>query len=394
MNSLSAVLPVGIVCGYIKQIFESEEMLHDITISGEVSNFKTVNGYSYFNLKDKDGILSCACFGLQKSDLPRDGDQVLVSGSLSFYPKGGRLSFIVSKINRAGIGEWMLFYSELLNRLKEEGLFDQSRKKAIPRFPRRVCVVTSKTGAVIRDIVRTIREKNDRIDVLLVDARVQGEDAVGDIVKGLRLADKSCSDVVILARGGGSWEELLPFCDERVARAVSDMETPVISAVGHETDTTLVDFVSDLRVATPTAAGECVTYSVSEQREYLVEELNYIASCVDRRILDLESKLTRANALILSKAENRYAKVSARLGVLSNRMSLGAENQLAVFENTLCRVMDRINAKNPINVLKNGLFKVSVKEKNLTNKSQVEVGDDILLESIDFKIKAEVKSVE
>lgn len=392
-NSANTVLSVGQVCSYVKQVFDSEEMLHGIVVSGEVSNLKTVGGYVYFNLKDNDGVLSCVCFGLLKNDLPNDGDHVYVSGSISFYPKGGRVSFIVSSITKAGLGSWMVLYKQLVDKLSGEGLFDADRKKAIPTFPKKVCVVTSKTGAVIRDIVTTIRAKNDDIDIAVVDVRVQGVGAVDDIINGLKLADESGADVVILARGGGSWEDLLPFCDERMARAVFDMHTPIISAVGHETDTTLVDFVSDLRVATPTAAGEAVTYSISEQRKVIQGFLARIRRDVENKIEIREHELLSLSKIISTKAERCFDKAYSRLGLLTYKTKISAENKLIQRENSLRRVLNRISTNNPLSILQKGLFKVSVDGETVSSMSQIKKGDLLRLDSIEFEIDAEVKDV-
>lgn len=392
-NSLNSVLSVGQVCTYVKQIFDSEEMLHNIVVSGEVSNLKTVGGYLYFNLKDQDGVLSCACFGLQKCDLPKDGDQVFVSGSLSFYAKGGRLSFIVSSITKAGLGSWMVLYRKLIEKLDEEGLFDSDRKKSIPKFPKKVCVVTSKTGAVIRDIVSTIRAKNKSIDIVVVDVRVQGEGAVSDIVNGLKLADESKSDVVILARGGGSWEDLLPFCDERVARAVYAMKTPVVSAVGHETDTTLVDYVADVRVPTPTAAGELVGYSESDKMRLVQSYLRRIKIEVEEKFTGREKASISLCKAIYSETGNRLNNVSNKLKLLTYKTTTSIDKKFIKADSELGRVADKISFNNPMNVLKKGLFKMSASGKTITDKDQIKKGDVVRLDSVEFVVTAEVKEV-
>lgn len=386
-------LTVGLVTTYVKQVFECEEMLHNITVLGEVSNLKIVGGYLYFNLKDKDGVLPCVCFGLQKTEIPKDGDRVFVNGSISFYPKGGKISFIVSKIFYAGIGELMLFYQQTKEKLEREGLFDIKHKKPIPKFPKKVCVVTSKTGAVIRDIVKTIRNKNKEIDISLIDVHVQGDGAVLEIVNGLKLADKIGADVVILARGGGSWEDLLPFCNESVARQVFEMNTPIISAVGHETDTTLVDYVSDMRVATPTAAGELISYSRREQIDYVLSKLKYISNMTERKLKDREFRLNNANSYVYAKAEGCFEKAQGRLNLLLHKTQSAMQNNFAEKDRRLSILLERINLSNPINVLKKGLFKVSIDNKSITEKSMVKVGDEIKVSSIEFSLKATVNEV-
>ena len=391
--SASTVLPVGLVCTYIKQIFDSEEMLHNVVVLGEISNLKTVGAYVYFNLKDQNGVLPCACFGLQRLEIPRDGDEVFVSGSLSFYPKGGRMSFVVSKIYKAGAGELMFHYQQSKDRLEKEGLFDERWKKDIPRFPSKVCVVTSKSGAVIRDIVRTIRDKNEDIDISVVDVRVQGEGAVSEIINGLKTADKINADVVILARGGGSWEDLFPFCEESVARAVFDVKTPIITAIGHETDTTLVDYVSDLRVATPTAAGELVTYSKEDEIKYVLSILSKIEKNIGRRIEDYERRIKSVNSYICAKAEGKFEKTTAKTNLLLNRIENSVGSKFALCEKDFEKLLNRLSTANPVQILKRGLFKASVGDKTLTDCGQVSIGDEIKLDSIDFSLNAQVTKI-
>lgn len=391
--SANTVLPVGLVCTYIKQIFDSEEMLHNVVVLGEISNLKTVGAYVYFNLKDQNGVLPCACFGLQRLEIPKDGDEVFVSGSLSFYQKGGRMSFVVSKIYKAGAGELMLRYQQSKDRLEAEGLFDEKWKKDIPRFPSSVCVVTSKSGAVIRDIVRTVRDKNEDIDISIVDVRVQGEGAVSEIINGLRTADKVGADVVILARGGGSWEDLFPFCDENVAREVFNMQTPIITAIGHETDTTLVDYVSDLRVATPTAAGELVTYSKEDEIRFVLSILSRLEENIGRRIEDYERRVRSVNSYICAKAEGKYEKTTAKMNLLLKQIENSVGNKFALYEKDFEKLLNRLSTANPVQVLKRGLFKASVGGETLTDYGQVSVGDEIKLDSIDFSLNAQVTKI-
>lgn len=386
----SPVLPVGIICGYVKRIFESEELLHNITVLGEVSNFKTTGGYAYFNLKDSDGLLPCVCFGLYKTQIPKDGDKVFVSGSISFYQKGGKVSFIVDKISYTGKGELLLFYQELKEKLQKEGIFDESHKKDIPLFPKSVCVVTSKNGAAVQDVIKTIRNKNDIIDISVVDVKVQGEDAPNEIVKGISTADKSGADVIILARGGGSYEDLLSFCDEKVVRAVYNANTPIISAVGHETDVTLVDFASDLRVATPTAAGEYVAWSKQEIKNHVFTLITSVYRN-SKRIIDNGQKevisavnnLSYVASLYYEKSKSRFSNALLRAinGVKDNLNNATLKTNLLI---------KRIESSNPISTLRKGLYKVYLDDKPLTNADKLKTGDKIELKSPDVNINATV----
>ncbi len=388
------VLPVGVVCSWVKQVFESEELLHNVTVLGEVSNLKITGGYVYFNLKDKDGLLPCVCFGLYKTDIPKDGDKVFVSGSISFYAKGGKVSFVVSKITYAGVGELLFFYQQLKQKLEKEGLFDQSHKKPIPKFVRSICVVTSVNGAAIRDIVKTVRLKNPLLDILISDVRVQGENAPEDIVRGLRLADKSDADVIIVARGGGSYEDLLAFCDERVVRAIYDCKKPVISAVGHETDTTLSDYVADVRVATPTATGELVAFDLLEAKKYVRKLAVSIKNCAEQSLVSSEKRLRGAVNNISLYSGYFYERSKARYLSAFDRSYEAIKEKFSEKATTAEKLLQRIDLSSPINILKRGLYKVSYDGKALTCAEKIEEGSDIVLESLDSRINAKVVSIE
>ena len=218
-------------CTVIKRIFQAEEMLKNIAIVGEISGFRASGAHSYFSLKDSGAILPCSCFNYKKTYVPKEGEKVIVIGSPDYYVQGGRFSFIVSQIEPQGIGLLYQKIEELKKKLADEGIFDAAHKKPIPKFPKNVIVVTSKSGAVIRDICRTIRKYNDNIDIVVKDVKVQGEFAAREITSALYAVDKLGYDCCILARGGGSLEDLMPFYDEKVVRAVYDMKTPIISAI-------------------------------------------------------------------------------------------------------------------------------------------------------------------
>lgn len=387
------ILPVGLVCTYIKQIFEAEEMLHGVTVLGEVSNLRTVNGYVYFNLKDKDGVLPCACFGLARDKLPVDGDKVYVNGSLSFYSKGGKLSFIVSRIYYAGLGDIMLNYLRVKNALEEEGLFDEVHKKPIPRYPKKICVVTSKSGAVIRDIVRTVRNKNSVTDIAVVDVRVQGEDAPEDIIKGLKTADKTGSDVIILARGGGSYEDLIPFCDERVARTVFEINTPVITAIGHETDTTLVDYVSDMRASTPTGAAEYLAFDTREIKDDIQSILFRIGRRTESRFAGISSDIASKMLYVCAKAESSYVFAKSRINALIANSANALDGIIKDRFSSYSIVTEKINAISPLARIKKGLYKVAVDGETAVDDESFIVGKTLTIKSQTVEVDAKITEV-
>lgn len=254
------VHPVSEVTGYIRDLFAADPVVSDIWVSGEVTNLaRPGSGHAYFSLREGDATLRCAMFKYSGTgaDLLESGAAVIAHGKVSIYPARGDLQLVVDLVQPEGVGELQLRFEELRARLEREGLFDQSRKRPIPVFPRKIGVVTSPSGAVWHDIVNVIARRYPLVELLLAPTLVQGDTAAAGIAEALgALSDRSDVDVVILARGGGSAEDLWPFNEEEVARAVFSSNAPVISAVGHETDVSISDWVADARAPTPSAAAE------------------------------------------------------------------------------------------------------------------------------------------
>lgn len=258
------VYSVSDLTHYLKVRLEQDPALQGITVSGEISNITAqASGHVYFTLKDTGAVLSCAMFKryamAYQGRLPKRGDRIEVSGSINLYPPHGKYQLIATKMRRAGQGDLHQRFLELKDKLSKEGLFSEEYKQDLPSFPKRIGVVTSPTGAVIRDIIDTIRRRFPHVEVILSPALVQGATAAPSIVNALEKLQITGVDLILLARGGGSIEDLWCFNDEKVARAIFDCEVPLISAIGHETDFTIADFVADVRAATPTAAAEFAT---------------------------------------------------------------------------------------------------------------------------------------
>lgn len=259
MTKPNPVYAVGDLTRYLKSLLEQDPLLRYVSVSGEVSNLTYHgSGHVYFSLKDRDAQLSCAMFKQVAMSAPRikAGDQVVVTGNISVYPPRGNYQLIVGAIRKAGLGDLFQRFVELKDRLQKEGLFETIHKKVIPRYPSTIAIVTSPTGAAVRDVIRTIKRRYDAVDVYIVPATVQGERGSQSIITALQQAADLKPDLIILTRGGGSLEDLWNFNEESVARAIFSCEVPIICGVGHETDATIADFVADLRAATPTAAAE------------------------------------------------------------------------------------------------------------------------------------------
>ena len=260
MREQQRVLSVSQVNAYVKRILSQDLILSRVQITGEISNFrKHSSGHLYFVLKDTGAAINAVMFAsdtIALRFLPRDGIRVVVSGSVSLYEKTGQYQLYVHSMVPDGVGALYQAFEELKNKLQQEGLFDESRKRPLPAFPRKVGLVTSPTGAAVQDMIRVTKRRNPGIQLVLIPVLVQGEAAAASIVAGIQTAQKSGADVLIVGRGGGSIEDLWPFNEESVARAIAASEIPVISAVGHETDFTIADFAADTRAATPSMAAE------------------------------------------------------------------------------------------------------------------------------------------
>ena len=380
------VYTVGQVNTYIKNMFAQDFLLHRVCVKGEVSNCKYhTSGHIYFTLKDAAGTISGVMFAGNRRGLAfrlKEGDRVVVTGSIEVYERDGKYQLYAKEITLDGEGDLYLRYEALKHELEEMGMFAQEYKKPIPRYVKRVGIVTASTGAAIQDIRNIASRRNPYVQLILYPALVQGDGAAESIVNGIHALDLLGVDVMIVGRGGGSIEDLWAFNEEIVARAIFECETPVISAVGHETDTTIADYVADLRAPTPSAAAELAVYDV----ERLMQD---IASC--------ENRLNRLmkNQAVLTK--NRLLSYAARLKVLSPEYQLNSKKQYAAeLEDRLGRTMrDVLNQKrhrmellardmdglSPLKKLSQGFSFVSDMEgKNLSGVDQVETGDHIKIQ--------------
>lgn len=273
---MEAIITVTQLNARVKGMLQSSPGVNDIWVSGEISNLtRASSGHYYFTLKDPGSEIRCAMFARSRARIdfePKENMKVSVFGGVDIYLQRGTYQFIVQNMRQSGLGDLYIRFEELKRKLQAEGLFDTGRKKVLPRYPRTVGVVTSETGAVIHDIITTSASRFPA-DILLAPALVQGESAAATIVAGIRLLDRTGVDVIIVGRGGGSIEDLWPFNEESVARAIAECRTPIVSAVGHETDFTIADFVADVRAPTPTGAAAIILRDRDEIRSQLNRDM-------------------------------------------------------------------------------------------------------------------------
>ena len=314
---------------YLKQLLESQSDLHHIPVLGEISNFKRYqSGHCYFTLKDEKSALKCVMFKSSAAHLsfePQNGEKVVALGSISVYERDGAYQLYVTAMRRQGVGDLMQAYEALKEKLTKEGLFDESRKKALPRLPRAIGIITSPSGAAVHDIITVSRRRNKGVKLILYPVSVQGEEAAGEIVRAIDFFHRHhLADLLIVGRGGGSIEDLWAFNEEPVVRAIAASEIPIISAVGHETDFTLSDFAADARAATPSQAAEIAVIDVAAYRNGIAFYWDKAAKLLEKEIHEnaqladsLQQELTQAMAAELDAKKHRLSLMAAKLSALS-----------------------------------------------------------------------------
>lgn len=367
---------------YVRRLLAGDPMLRSLRVQGEISGFKRyTSGHLYFTLKDEEACVSCVMFRSAAEALdfrPQDGQRVTIRGSASLYPQRGQYQLYVETMQREGVGELYMRFEALKRRLTAEGLFDQAIKKEIPAYPRVIGVATSRTGAVLRDIVRVARRRDPNISILLAPTSVQGAGAAGEIVHALeQLNRQGEADVILCGRGGGSIEDLWPFNEEIVARAIRASKIPVISCVGHETDFTIADFAADLRAPTPSAAAELAVPEAAALRAAIDGLLEGGAAAIERRLTLERAHLARLNASAALNMPSRLLieRRETALEQLIGRMTRAAQAMPQTKQARLDGLMRALNAVNPNAVLERGYAVVRQNGQAVTDASALDVGD-------------------
>jgi exodeoxyribonuclease VII large subunit len=374
-------------------------MLNQVWVRGEISNLtKHSSGHYYFTLKDKGSQISCVSFRSTNRSLrfePESSMKVLIFGSLDVYTVRGQYQVHVLDIRPDGIGELYKAYEQLRTKLEAEGLFDRSRKRPIPRFPQRIGVVTSPTGAAIHDILNVLRRRYP-VDVLLAPAIVQGEMSAPSIVKAIENLNKANVDVIIVGRGGGSLEDLWSFNEEVVARAIFESRVPVISAVGHETDYTIADFTADLRAPTPSAAAELAVPDSSELKKHVSSLSVRMETAAIRHVSDLSEKLEYLSGRIGPEKLTDFLRQNyQRVDELNVRLERHAGRIMESGRSSLSGLAGRLNAVSPLSTLERGYCIVMMAEGSRLVRSvdDVDMGDCLSLMVKDGTIRCSVDDV-
>lgn len=415
-------LSVSALTRYLKAQFDSDPNLRHVFLKGEISNFKAhTTGHLYFSVKDEGSKINAIMFRSNASKLnftPADGSKVLMAGRISVYEPTGSYQIYVDEMVEDGVGNLYVAFEKLKKKLQAEGLFDQSHKKPIPKIPRRVGIITASTGAAIRDIITTIKRRFPICETILFPTLVQGDNAKDDIVRNIERAKDYDLDVLIVGRGGGSIEDLWPFNEEIVARAIYNCDIPVISAVGHEIDFTIADFVADLRAPTPTAAAELAVPNMSDLKshisqlgirlnEAIYKKINYQKLYLDsiknsyvikspmimfenkKQSLDLLKE--KINELVLRNIQNKKDKLDSLRNsyILTNPQNIYKDKKVE-----LKNIIDKLNLLNPLNVLGRGYSISYVGGKVLKSISLVKENSEVDVKLSDGTLKTVVQKIE
>ena len=382
---------------YIKGRIDNDEMLNNVLVKGEISNFKNhYTGHMYFTLKDENSLIKCVMFKTYTTHLsfmPKDGMKVIVLGGVSVFERDGVYQIYAKAMKEDGLGNLYVAYEELKNKLSNEGLFDEKYKKPIPFMPKTIGVLTSNTGAVIRDIINVSTRRNPNVNIRLYPVPVQGSGAGEKIAEGIEFMNKNkLADVLIIGRGGGSIEDLWPFNEEVVARAIFNSKIPIISAVGHETDFTIADFVADLRAPTPSAAAELAVANIDDVRENLRAYNNRYKVSLKKKIelmkMSYEKCMTRqAFKNPTQKINEKYMLIDMKVKSLQNSILLKIKEDKTKF----VKEVAKLDALSPLKTLTRGYSIISKQDGKIAKEvKDLSQGEKVSIRLSDGKVDAQV----
>ena len=381
---------------YIKDKFEEDEMLNNILVKGEISNFKHhYTGHMYFTLKDENSLIKCVMFKTYTPNLnfiPKDGMQVKVLGTVSVFERDGVYQIYCKAMQQDGLGDLYRIYTELKEKLSKEGLFDDKYKKPIPYMPKCIGVLTSNTGSVIRDIINVSARRNPNVYIKLFPVPVQGQGAAKKIAEAIKIMNENrLCDVIILARGGGSLEDLWPFNEEIVARAIFDSKIPIVSAVGHETDFTISDFVADLRAPTPSAAAELVVPNVKDIILKLKEYESRQKIALNRKIQIMKLRYEKClNSKVfkepLQKINERYMMLDIKVKQMESYINKKYINEKA----KAIKLIAKLDALSPLKTLARGYSIITLNGKTIKEAKYLKKDDEINIKLFDGQVNAKI----
>lgn len=395
---MARVYSVSQINAYIKNMFSSDFVLSSVRIEGEVSNCKYhSSGSVYFTIKDEKAAISCILFASYRKNMNiklQEGMKVIVTGGINVYEKGGSYQLYVNLIEEAGRGALYEEFLRLKTELEEMGLFAPEYKKPLPKYAMNIGIVTASTGAAIQDIINVSKRRNPFVNLVLYPSLVQGERAARSIIQGIKTLDTMDLDIIIIGRGGGSMEDLWAFNDERLAKTIFEANTPIISAVGHEVDFTIADFVADVRAATPSAAAELANMDYMaflqslKSYEYTLE--NYFHQILQKYKNKLENYTLRMNQ---NSPQNRLREYKMHIDEVSARLKIFMENKLQKDKQTFLYLIEKLKAASPLQKIASGYAYVAKQEKRIVSVSELQQDDNIDLRFQDGMVSAKVLEV-
>lgn len=383
---------------YIKNKIADDEYLNHVLIKGEISNFKNhYTGHMYFTLKDEKSLIKCIMFKSYAQKLrfmPKDGMKVFILGSVSVFERDGVYQIYVQAMEEDGLGDLYTKYQELKEKLEEQGLFDEIHKKKIPKMPKVVGVLTSQTGSVIKDIINVSTRRNPNVYIRLLPVPVQGEGAAEKIAEGIKyMNDNKLADVLIIARGGGSLEDLWPFNEEIVAHSIYNSKIPVISAVGHETDFTIADFVADLRAPTPSAAAELAVPDIYEEKQKINDNQARLRMALLKKLEFMRMRYDKCmSSSVFREPTRKINEEAIRLDNYIKQLEQYIKTKQKEEKTKYIKLVAKLDAYSPLKTLARG-YSIVQKEGNMVkSKEQLNSGDDIEIKLADGDVKAIVKN--
>lgn len=391
-------LSVGEVNNYVKKLVENDFILKNLNVKGEISNLKFhSSGHIYFSLKDENSKINCIMFKNNAVNLDfrlEEGMKVEIKARLGVYHKEGTYQLYCESIKKAGVGELFEEFHRLKKELSEEGIFDDKYKRDLPMFPQRIGIITARTGAAVRDIINVIQRRNKSLDIILYPAKVQGENAAESIIDGIRYFNNEKSvDVIILGRGGGSIEELWAFNNKELAYEIFNSRIPTVSAVGHEVDFTISDFVSDMRAPTPSAAGELVSPSLQEMMNDLINKNEFLKKAIDKRFFNAKNNVDLLNREL--KSNNPKSIIEKRIKeveTLKEKLDFLGKRKIDKAKDELIALNSVLQTLNPLNTLGRGYSVIMDKENKVINEvSELKKNDMVKVIMKDGSVNINIK---
>ena len=393
------ILTVTQLNTYAKSVIEQEATLSNVFVMGEISNFVDHyrSGHLYMSIKDNQSVISAVMFAGNASKLkfkPENGMSVIIRGRVSIYERDGRYQLYIDDMQPDGIGALAVAFEQMKEKLSKAGLFDAEHKMPIPEIPEKIGVISSPTGAAIQDVINVLGRRYPIAEIVFAGVQVQGDSAAPTIIDAIKKLNNTDVDVIIIARGGGSAEDLWPFNDEKLAYAIYNSQIPIISGVGHETDFTICDFVADLRAPTPSAAAELCVPDIREQKYYIASLKSALDSVIDNDIKEKQYNLEQlTKSSVLKNPEKIIENCELYLDTLTTKINMNFKDIFAKYSSDFAMLCSKLDSLSPLKVLARG-YSITKKDENIiTDSKNLSVGDSISIQFADGSAKAEITEV-